>query len=67
MNQIIPKDIAHLKELIVGKKIVDVIKGCSISDDKVAIEEIMLEDNMRIELWGAADCVMIECVWGDCG
>jgi len=62
VKQIVVSDIEQLRDLIVGKKIVDVKSGCSISDG-IGIEEIVLEGGLSIDLWGAADCTMVECLW----
>jgi hypothetical protein len=63
MKQIIINDIDQLKDLIVGKKIIDVKKGCTISETNIGIKIIVLEDDLEMELSGVADCVMVYCLW----
>lgn len=54
----------ELRKLVEGKRIVELKRGCSISEVP-GIEAITLEDGTELDLWGAADCVMVYVLLGD--
>lgn len=56
-----PDNFEQLKELIVGRTIVDIKPGGSLYDG-IGIESIVVEgerENLEIALWGAADMAMV--------
>ena len=50
----------QFRKLIVGRTIENVVQGGSLENDLFGIERIELDNGIAFELWGAADCVMVD-------